>query len=97
MLEFGIWNFGFRVLNLDFGIWNLEFGNLCFCFYLTKAQRARYPIVRIAYLKDCRPVRPVPFRTDPFRTDPTDPFRTDPFRTDPTVPFHTDQRWQSLL
>ena len=30
----------------------------------------RYPIVRIAYLKDCRPDRPVPYRPDrpvPYR------------------------------
>ena len=29
--------------------------------------RLRYPIVRIAYLKDCRPDRPVPYRPVPYR------------------------------
>ena len=32
--------------------------------YLTSLQ---YPIVRIAYLKDCRPDRPVPYRPVPYR------------------------------
>ena len=70
MLEFGIWNFGFRVLNLDFGIWNLEFGIWKFVFLFLSHKSSESTV---SYSQDClpkglptRPTRSVPYRPVPY-------------------------------